>query len=196
MLHAMILLLMDGKLYRAPIDPASRTLDLGAGTGIWSVDFADEHPAAQVIGNDLSPIQPGQLPPNLEFLVDDIEDWNYENDPFDFVHARYLAGSIRDWPKLVSQAFACIKPGGWVELQDWDSMIQSLDGSLTPDHQLWRWHEMTVGAIAELGMTARPGPMLETWVKDAGFINVVVEKLAIPLGTWPKDEKYVSGTFR
>lgn len=33
-------------------------LDLGTGTGIWAIDFADEYPSANVIGTDLSPIQP------------------------------------------------------------------------------------------------------------------------------------------
>jgi len=32
-------------------------------------DFADEFPNAKVVGTDISPIQPGWLPPNLELLV-------------------------------------------------------------------------------------------------------------------------------
>ena len=39
-------------------------------------------------------------------MVDDIEsEWAYENDPFDFIHARYLAGSIRDFEKLIKQCY-------------------------------------------------------------------------------------------
>ena len=46
------------------------------------------------------------MPPNLEFIVDDVEDeWGYEHQPFDFIHARFLAGAIRDWPRLMKQAF-------------------------------------------------------------------------------------------
>jgi hypothetical protein len=44
------------------------------------------------------------VPPNVRFLVDDIEDeWGYEREPFDFIHARYLTGSIKDFPKLLGQ---------------------------------------------------------------------------------------------
>jgi hypothetical protein len=44
--------------------------------------------------------------PNVQFYVDDMEDdWDLENDPFDYVHARFLAGAILDWPRLIKQAF-------------------------------------------------------------------------------------------
>ncbi|KAL1978338.1 hypothetical protein VTN31DRAFT_1197 [Thermomyces dupontii] len=42
------------------------------------------------------------VPPNLRFLVDDIEsDWAYESNPFDFIHTRYLWFSFKDVGKLV-----------------------------------------------------------------------------------------------
>jgi hypothetical protein len=46
------------------------------------------------------------VPPNLSFYIDDFEDeWGYESQPFDFIHARHLASSVKDWPRLVRQAF-------------------------------------------------------------------------------------------
>ena len=39
-------------------------VDVGTGTGIWAMDFADAHPESQVLGIDLSPIQPRFVPPN------------------------------------------------------------------------------------------------------------------------------------
>lgn len=52
-------------------------------------------PSAHVIGNDISPIQPKWVAPNIEFLVEDFEqEWEYERDHFDFVHARCLAGYV------------------------------------------------------------------------------------------------------
>jgi hypothetical protein len=45
------------------------------------------------------------VPPNAEFFIDDLEsEWTFIN-PFDFIYVRMLTGSIRDWPKLVGQAF-------------------------------------------------------------------------------------------
>ncbi|EKJ69832.1 hypothetical protein FPSE_09989 [Fusarium pseudograminearum CS3096] len=40
--HHIYRLLLGGKLYLAPIgDNPKRVLDLGAGTGIWAIDFAE-----------------------------------------------------------------------------------------------------------------------------------------------------------
>lgn len=42
MVHHIFSLLLGGKLYLAPIgDNVQRVLDLGTGTGIWAMDFAE-----------------------------------------------------------------------------------------------------------------------------------------------------------
>jgi methylase of polypeptide subunit release factors len=52
----MLTLLLDNRLYLSPIDEhCHRVIDLGCGTGIWTLDFADMHPSAEVVGVDLSP---------------------------------------------------------------------------------------------------------------------------------------------
>ena len=52
----------DGKLGLAPPnepqDKPIRVLDLGTGTGIWAMDYGDEHPNATIVGIDLAPTQP------------------------------------------------------------------------------------------------------------------------------------------
>ena len=41
-MHHIYLLLLDGKLVRAPVgDDIQRILDIGAGTGIWAIDAAE-----------------------------------------------------------------------------------------------------------------------------------------------------------
>lgn len=62
--HEILLIAWDEKLYGAPIDKPQRILDVGTGTGIWAIDMADSFPSAEVIGTDLSPIQPRWIPPN------------------------------------------------------------------------------------------------------------------------------------
>jgi hypothetical protein len=46
-----------------------------------------------------------RIPPNLRFEIDDIEnEWNYSS-PFDFIHMRMLGGAIKDWPRVMRQAY-------------------------------------------------------------------------------------------
>lgn len=52
MQHAMMTSLMNNRLFWAPINPNPlRVLDLGTGTGIWAIDFAEivSHFVAQTI---------------------------------------------------------------------------------------------------------------------------------------------------
>lgn len=69
---------MDGRLFACPIaqENVYEVLDLGTGTGMWAIEMADTFPSAQVLGIDLSPVQPCWVPPNCKFEVDDFElDW-------------------------------------------------------------------------------------------------------------------------
>lgn len=66
----------------------------------------DEYPEADVLGIDLSPIQPSWVPPNVRFMVDDAEAaWIYPPGSLDYIHIRHMTSSVRDWPKLMAQAY-------------------------------------------------------------------------------------------
>lgn len=162
MVHALHTVVKDDKLFFAPITNPKRILDIGTGTGLWAVQVGDEHPDAQVLGNDLSPIQPRWVPPNVIFEVDDVEaEWPDGRAPFDLVHARYMAGSIKDWPGLLRNCYDSLKPGGWVECSDWDLLPYATDGSVPEDDAVLRLHQLLVEATDKLGRTVRPGPRLE-----------------------------------
>lgn len=104
-MHAMMYIIYSGKLHLAPLTTPQRVLDIGAGSGIWCIDFAEAFPSAEVLGVDLSANMPTFVPPNVRFEVDDLEDeWVFANS-FDYIHSRYMAGSIKDWPNLMRQCY-------------------------------------------------------------------------------------------
>ncbi|KIW00297.1 uncharacterized protein PV09_08187 [Verruconis gallopava] len=195
--HHCLLLRQDGKLHFAPIgeDP-QRILDLGTGTGIWAIEMGDKYPSAEIIGNDISPVQPTSVPPNVRFEVDDIEsDWVYSAN-FDYIHGRYLTGSIKNWPRLLEQAYRFVKPGGWVEMQDFDMIFYTNGGEFKEGCPADVWGKSVANGIQSLGLEPHPGHQLEDWMKKAGFINVKAHLLPMPLGPWPKDPKLKEvGTF-
>jgi len=71
--------------------------------------MGDSFPSAEVIGIDLSPIQPSWVPPNVQFVVDDVEcDWMFSENSFEFIHIRSMLGSIKDWPHLLAQCYKSV----------------------------------------------------------------------------------------
>jgi hypothetical protein len=133
LLHHIFRLVLGGSLYRAPIadgrPPPERILDVGTSTGIWAIEMADEFPNAIVIGTDLSPIQPGWVPLNCKFYVDDAEaEWNYPTDEhFNFIHARGVWGGIADWARFYSQVYQNLNPGGGLEIVEPEGIFRSDD---------------------------------------------------------------------
>ena len=145
---------------------------MNAGTGIWAITFADEHPSAEVIGTDLSPIQPRWVPPNLKFEIDDAEsDWAYPA-KFDFIFLRTMGGSIRDIPKLLRQAYNNLNPGGWIEWHEYEATIESQDGPLNEEtsHVAKYLKNFRDGADM-FGKEFNIAPTLKLAIEDAGFVK-------------------------
>ena len=190
MQHEMYMRASDGRLHSAPLTDTKekRFLDMGTGTGIWCVEMGDCYPDAEVIGNDFSPVQPTWVPKNVKFEVDDIESPWTHTEKFDYIHSRFLAGAIADWPKLVERCYENLKPGGIIELQDGDFLVYSEDGS-SKDTWLEKWNTDFALAAKTGGRIVQPGPQLENWVRAAGFEDVHHEKFRVPVGVWPKDKK-------
>ncbi|PGG97787.1 hypothetical protein AJ79_09085 [Helicocarpus griseus UAMH5409] len=180
---------LGGRLFLAPVpENVHRVLDLGTGTGIWAIDFADDHPSAEVIGNDLSPIQPSWIPPNCKFEVDDFESpWSYTQ-PFDFIHAREVEGMIKDYDKLFEQAYKNLIPGGFVEFQSIEAKIYG-DETIQKAKSFLRWRDLVVEAAEIFGKSMVSLPTWPEKMKKAGFINVKTEQRILPFGPWAKDEK-------
>ncbi|GAB1317164.1 Methyltransferase [Madurella fahalii] len=194
MQHHVFYLTFDGALHTCPAGrdgkPLRRVLDAGTGTGIWAMDFADDHPESHVIGVDLSPIQPGFVPPNVAFYVDDLEDeWTF-NDPFDFIYGRMLAGALTDWPRFMHRCFENLAPGGWLELADITFPTLSDDGTLADSSALSQWNKHVIEAGHMLGHSIECAKHYKQQMIDAGFVNVQEKLYKWPINSWPKDPKY------
>ncbi|KAF4951582.1 hypothetical protein FGADI_7357 [Fusarium gaditjirri] len=185
-----LIIILGNSLYEAPIgDNPQKVLDVGCGTGIWAIEFADEHPSADVLGVDLSPIQPNFVPPNCRFEVDDItNEWTYPDDTFDFIHARSMTGCIPDWTEFYRKAFKHTKPGGWVESVELWGNSKCDDDTLKPDSPFFKWVEVFNKIASLTGKTFFWDDKMQQSISDAGFTNVSGRRIKVPIGTWPKDK--------
>ncbi|KAF4435134.1 hypothetical protein FACUT_7392 [Fusarium acutatum] len=138
-------------------------------------DFADQYPNAEVIGTDLSPIQPDWIPPNVRFELEDATtNWTWSNGTFDFVHMRYLIGAIADWGALFKEAFRCCKPGGFVESVEVNPTFLSDNETAS--------NVMAVQTFCEIEGDAE-------LLAAAGFVDLQVTDFKVPVGGWAKDSK-------
>ncbi|EQB45302.1 hypothetical protein CGLO_15852 [Colletotrichum gloeosporioides Cg-14] len=167
-----------------------RVLDVGTGTGIWAIDFGEEHPDAEVIGFDLSPTMSDTVPPNVWFEVDDLdEDWNWSQ-PFDYIHSRFMNASIANWPAFATKIFNNLTSGGYVELVELDLHARSDDGTLKPDSAITKCTRLLGEAAEIFGRPYQEVPPLVQVLQNAGFVDVKIHVHKWPTNTWPRDPKY------
>lgn len=186
--HQYWLRILDDRLTTAPLDPSAvrRVLDVGTGAADWAINMAEEYPNATVIATDIAYFDlPPSLPPNLEIEIDDIEqDWPY-SEPFDFIHIRAMSGAISDWPRLYRQCWNHLRPGGWIEVADWNySEITGLEAAdyLSIYASALRSAHEVAGAIRDTGHHLDGNLLRATGFSDLGMTN-----LQCPLTPWRND---------
>ncbi|CAK7215832.1 hypothetical protein SBRCBS47491_002617 [Sporothrix bragantina] len=192
MKHAMMLELTDGKLFYAPIgESPEKILDIGTGTGIWAVEMGDKFPDTQILGTDLSPIQPEWLPENVRFMIDDCEaDWENGSD-WDYVHMRQMVGLITKPDEVVKTIYQHLKPGGWIEIQELHAYPFCDDGTMNEEEgedPVAGFYDMLREALDIRGMNHDKARAMRKPLERAGFTNISLIKKKVPIGPWAKDK--------
>ncbi|OJJ05901.1 hypothetical protein ASPVEDRAFT_87227 [Aspergillus versicolor CBS 583.65] len=108
-----------------PIKDNTTIADIGAGTGIWAIEVANQLPSSQVTAFDVADTHfpsPEYWPSNAKFdLLDSLHDVSSELEgKFDVVHLRMWAFVVRndDPNPLIQHAAKLLKPGGYVQWED------------------------------------------------------------------------------
>ncbi|KAK9780921.1 hypothetical protein SCAR479_02107 [Seiridium cardinale] len=194
--HNMFWHALDTRLSLAPfISDPEYVLDIGTGTGIWAIEFAQEHPRSNVIGTDLSLIQPSNVPSNVTFVRDDAEDpWIFPH-MFDYIHARFVTTCFNDPKGVIRSAFDSLKPGGWIEYQDIQSGFWSPDNSVH-DTDLEKWGHQLIAGSRAMGRDIDVARKYGAWMKEIGFVDVIEVPVPLPGNEWPADPKWKTvGSF-
>ncbi|KAF2752173.1 S-adenosyl-L-methionine-dependent methyltransferase [Sporormia fimetaria CBS 119925] len=190
--YEILKVLMRGKNYFAPLDERNtrKILDIGTGTGKWAIEMGNKFPHAEITGTDLSPIQPEWVPNNVKFVIDDANEEDWMIDPQDFIHTRVMLGCFEDFRVIIAKAFRHLKPGGWMESQEYMPTVYCDDGTMSPDYAFAEWTQTQDKAAMNLGKPLRIANKLKRWYEQAGFVDVHEEVFRLPINSWPKDPRF------
>ncbi len=162
--------------------PETRLLDVGAGPGSITADFAgvvarvtateiDE--SALSLSRDLAADR-GLT--NLDFSVEDVHDLSFADDSFDVVHAHQVLQHVGDPVQALREMRRVAVPGGVVAARDadyagflWFPVLPALD----------RWLDLYRRAARANGGEPDAGRRLLAWARAAGF-----EQVTATASTW------------
>ena len=97
-------------------------------------------------------------------------------------------GIFNDFREIIQKSYNNLRPGGWMESQEWFSKLQCAD-DMPEDYPLKEWSELADKAAHKLGRPLRIADKLKRWYKEAGFVDVHEEVFAIPANQWPKSDR-------
>ena len=199
--HQIWLLLLDERLSTIPITDGisqGRILDIGCGSGSWSLGVARALPQARILGVDLTPPSITDMPSNLEFVKADADDlpWDFgggghDEEKFSLIFGRMLASGIHNWPRLLAQSSDHLEAGGWLELIE---IFHPFAGENEELANPVRSKFIQFGYAAEKawalqGLDYRASALHSQRLSALGMINVSEDYLRLPLGEWSADLK-------
>ncbi|CEG76748.1 hypothetical protein RMATCC62417_11605 [Rhizopus microsporus] len=161
--------------------------------------MAHDFPNCQVIGIDILPPSEhegwslartgawsaGQTR-NVCFQKQDIlqSTLSFDDGSFDFIYQRDVATVLpfNIWPKLLLEFFRITKPGGKIELVEYDLHFKN------PGPVLNLVNEWYSAAAATIGVRQDYTNYLSEYLERAGYINITEKAIDIPIGEWPTND--------
>lgn len=115
--------------------------------------------------------------------------WKFaEGIEFEYVHTRALSAGINNWDALIAQAWAHLKPGGWIELQE-GTLPTTPESTIFRDGVFFKYVQGFRDGLLKVGMDSDAALLYTARLKKQGFVDAKEVKLRWPLGPWAKGEK-------
>lgn len=160
---------------RPHLQATTRLLDVGAGPGSITVDFAGivAHVTATEINADALSLSrdlaASKRLSNLDFSIEDAHALSFADDSFDVVHTHQVLQHVEDPVQALREMRRVTVPGGIVAARDadyagfhWFPMLPELD----------RWLDLYRAAARANGGEPDAGRRLLSWARAAGFDDV------------------------
>ena len=189
MLHQVYEYVLGDRLTTVPLSDPTHVLDIGTGCGDWTIAMGEQYPACEVIGTDIAKIQPTAVTSNVFFEIWDAEEeygWTHQPDKFDLIHFRTMRGAFKDWSNIYKECFKCTKPGGWIEVLDFDDH-EAMLSFFPPGGVTAPWLAAIDEGTKKAGTPRGIKHLDPKRFTEVGFVDVTVERHNIPMGLWPED---------
>lgn len=196
--HYFFLHQMKGALLPAPVILSGNEvlLDFPSGSGSWCIDVSQRYPGTQVWGVDTnqalldlaSENAAQRSSSNIQFRhVEDPRAFPFADATFDVIHLQQCTDllSLRQWPRLLAEMDRLLKPGGWLNLVDFEMGFASdpaIDRLLTCLGQMLAILERSTapgGRLPVTGSVLGPG-----WIARLGFSEIGYSLSPVDLGGW------------
>lgn len=160
------------------LERGQRLLDVGCGPGSITVDLAERVAPGLVVGIDRAAdvvaeaeaIRAARGAENVELRVGDVYALAEFDDSYDVVHAHQVLQHLADPVAALTEMRRVLRPGGVLAVRDSD--YHAFAWAPT-DPLLDRWLEVYTQVTVGNGAECRAGRFLKTWVRAAGFTDVV-----------------------
>lgn len=196
--HRLFLREMGGVLLPAkiPLDGVEAVMDFICGPGSWCMDFSKKYPEKQVWGVDINRVIISQARENaaqanvrnlLFRVIDRTRALPFEDETFDLVHLQNGTSlfALEQWPEIMAEIFRLLRPGGWLNLVDFEmgpasqpavdrvltflgQILDKMGRSTAPD-----------GKLPLTGSTLGPRRMSQQLFTDIGY-----QLYPVDLGGW------------
>ena len=182
---------------RPHLTETTRLLDVGAGPGTITIDFAGtvaHVTATEIDENALSlsrDLASRRGLHNLDFAVEDVHALTFADDSFDVVHAHQVLQHVGDPVQALREMRRVTAPGGVVGVRDadyagflWFPILPELD----------RWLDLYRRAARANGGEPDSGRRLLAWARAAGFDDITATSSTWTYAT-PEDRAWWGGMW-
>ncbi|MEK6784999.1 MAG: class I SAM-dependent methyltransferase [Nitrospirota bacterium] len=179
------------RLIERTLDPASRRrllatglqvgwrcLEIGPGAGsilAWMGEVVG--PSGAVCAIDVSTkFLSVQRPPHIDIRQEDFRTVDLAPSSFDLVHSRYVLIHMSDYQSVLSKMLACLKPGGWLVLEEPDfSASRGIEGDTVQLEAVNKVNRAIKTMYDKLGMDYALGLKLPALLQQQRVYGLAVE---------------------
>jgi SAM-dependent methyltransferase len=157
--------------------PGARCLEVGGGSGslaLWMSQRAGE--GGRVLVTDLNTRFLEHIDaPNVEVRQHDIVTDPLEEGAFDVAHTRLVLVHIPERKRVIERVITALKPGGWLVLEEFDSLSMPPDPAIAPSEHLLKTLRALWAQMLERGANPGIGRQLFPWMREMGLKEVTAE---------------------